>query len=75
MLCAFLLISFFQICFAQLDEYAGNTLKIRQKKQMRKKAFRAFSAHDSAKREDISTFVSFVNNDIPSVAGSIFWEQ
>ena len=73
MLCAFLLISFFQICFAQLDEYAGNTLKIRQKKQMRKKAFRAFSAHDSAKREDISTFVSFVNNDIPSVAEQYFF--
>lgn len=72
MLCAFLFISFFQICFAELDEYVGNTLKIRQKKQMRKKAFRAFSAHDSAKREDISTFVSFVNNDIPSVAEQYF---
>lgn len=72
LLCAFLLISFFQICFAELDEYVGNSLKIRQKKQMRKNAFHAFSAHDSAKREDISAFVSFVNNDIPSVAEQYF---
>lgn len=64
LLCTFLLVSFFQICFAQLDEYAGNTLKIKQKKQMRENAFRAFSARDSAKREDVSAFVSFVNNDI-----------
>lgn len=35
---------------------------------MRRNAFHAFSAQDSAKREDISAFVSFVNNDIPSVA-------
>lgn len=65
LLCIFLLISCCQICFAELDGYVGNTLKIRQKKQMRKNAFHAFSAHDSAKREDISAFVSFVNNDIP----------
>ena len=68
LLCIFLLISLFQLCFAELDEYMGNTLKIRQKKQMRRNAFHAFSAQDSAKREDISAFVSFVNNDIPSVA-------
>lgn len=72
LLCIFLLISCCQICFAELDEYVGNTLKIRQKKQMRKNAFHAFSAHDSAKREDISAFVSFVNNDIPSVAEEYF---
>ena len=68
LLCIFLLVSLFQLCFAELDEYMGNTLKIRQKKQMRRNAFHAFSAQDSAKREDISAFVSFVNNDIPSVA-------
>ena len=68
LLCIFLLISLFQLCFAELDEYMGNTLKIRQKKQMRRNAFHAFSAQDSAKHEDISAFVSFVNNDIPSVA-------
>lgn len=72
LLCAFLLISFFQFCFAELDEYMGNTLKIRQKKQMRQKAFHAFSEQDSAKREEISSFVSFVNNDIPDVAEQYF---
>lgn len=72
LLCIFLLISCCQICFAELDTYVGNTLKIRQKKQMRKNAFHAFSVHDSAKREDISAFVSFVNNDIPSVAEQYF---
>lgn len=68
LLCAFLLLSVFQICFSTLDEFLSRTLKIRQKKQMRQLAFRAFSAHDSAGREQISTFVSFVNNDIPAVA-------
>lgn len=72
LLSTFLLISFFQVCFTELDEYMGNTLKIRQKKQMRKNAFRAFSSHDTAKREDISTFVSYVNNDIPSIAEQYF---
>ena len=72
LLCVFLLISFFQFCFAELDEYMGNTLKIRQKKQMRQKAFHAFSEQDSAKREEISSFVSFVNNDIPDVAEQYF---
>ncbi len=32
-----MLINLFQICFAELDAYTGNTLKIRQKKRMRKK--------------------------------------
>lgn len=63
----FLALSFCQILFAELDEYAGNTLKLRQKAQMRKHAFRAFSVRDDAGTEEISSFVSFVNNDIPSV--------
>ena len=47
MLCVFLSVSLFQICFAGLDNYMGDTLKIKQKKQMRENAFRSFSAHDS----------------------------
>lgn len=72
MLAVFLLVSLLQIGFAELDEYAGNTLKIRQKDLMRKNGFRAFSTDDSAKREDIASFVSFVNNDIPSIAEQYF---
>lgn len=68
MVTAFLLVSFLQICFSQADEYAGSTLKIRQKNQMREGAFRAFVENDNAGREEISGFVSFVNNDIPGVA-------
>lgn len=69
---AFLLISFFQICFAELDEYAGNTFKTRQKSYMRRKAFHAFTLDDGKKREEISAFVSFVNNDIPSITEQYF---
>lgn len=72
MLCVFLSVSLFQICFAGLDNYMGDTLKIKQKKQMRENAFRSFSAHDSSKREEISAFTSFINNDIPSVAEQYF---
>lgn len=72
MLCVFLSVSLFQICFAGLDNYMGDTLKIRQKKQMRENAFCSFSAHESSKREDISAFTSFINNDIPSVAEQYF---
>lgn len=72
MLCVFLSVSLFQICFAGLDNYMGDTLKIKQKKQMRENAFRSFSAQESSKREEISAFTSFINNDIPSVAEQYF---
>lgn len=71
-LTVFLIVSLFQICFAELDEYMGNTLKIRQKRQMRKAAFQAFSQNDSAKREETASFISFINNDIPCVAEQYF---
>lgn len=72
MLCVFLSVSFSQICFAGLDNYMGDTLKIKQKKQMRENAFRSFSAQESSTREEISAFTSFINNDIPSVAEQYF---
>ena len=71
-LCVFLSVSFFQICFAELDNYMSDTLKIKQKKQMRENAFRSFSAQESSTREGISAFTSFINNDIPSVAEQYF---
>ena len=72
MLGAFLLVSFLQICFAEADSYAGNLLKIKQKALMRSQVFRGFLRNDGAKREEISGLVSFVNNDIPSVAEQYF---
>lgn len=72
MLTAFLLASLLQVLLSLLDQYASNALKIRQKNLMRKTAFRAFAAGGSARREEIASFVSFVNNDIPSVAEQYF---
>lgn len=71
-LALFLCVSLLQICLAVSDEYAGTTLKIRQKNLMRRKTFEAFLANDSAKREDIADIVSFINNDIPGVAEQYF---
>lgn len=72
LLLLFLAISILQIIFSQLDLYASNTLNRKQKLLMRNKAFRSFSANENAKREDISTFVSFINNDIPSIVEQFF---
>ena len=72
LLCLFLAVSVAQIGLSELDKYAGGSLKMRQKGGMRKTAFRAFLQNDGAKAEDISGFVSFVNNDIPSVAEQYF---
>lgn len=71
-LIAFLVVSLLQIGFCEWNEYVGNTFKIRQKNLMRKKAFRAFSKNDDIGREEIASFVSFLNNDIPSVAEQYF---
>ena len=67
LLAVFLGISLLQILLSESDQHAGSTLKIRQKSQMRRKAFEGFSYCDVG-RGDISGFVSFVNNDIPSIA-------
>ncbi len=68
----FISVSLLQIFFSELNEYTTNTFKIRQKSFMRKKMFSAFLKNDGAKREDISFFVSFVNNDIPAIVEQYF---
>lgn len=68
----FLFLNLLQLLFFILDQYMGKTLVIRQKKQMRAQAFAAFSKGDSRSKEDIASFVSFVNNDIPSIAEQFF---
>jgi ABC-type multidrug transport system fused ATPase/permease subunit len=68
----YLSLSLLQIVLSLLDEYMGNTLQIRQRKQMRKQAFETFSRKENSGREDIASFVSFVNNDIPSISEQYF---
>lgn len=61
-----------QILCYLADEYLGQQLQIRQKELMRRKAFAAFSKQDAPSKEEIAGFVSFVNNDIPSIAQDYF---
>ena len=61
-----------QILLYLADSYFGLQFNLRQKKTMRKNAFRSFLKKDTASREEISEFTSFVNNDIPSVSEQYF---
>lgn len=58
--------------FSVLDQYCTNVFLIKQKTGMRKKAFGAFLRKENLNREKISSFVSFVNNDIPGIAENYF---
>ena len=68
----YLLIGLFQIAFCLLDSYMGKLFALKQKRHMRENAFRSFSKKDSATREKISSFTSFINNDIPAVVEQYF---
>lgn len=68
----FLMLNLLQLSFSIFDQYLGKVLVIKQKKQMRTQAFAAFSKTDNRSKEDIASFVSFVNNDIPSIAEQFF---
>ena len=61
-----------QIILSLLDDYLGMHFKLRQKQVMREKIVASFVKKDSAGREKISGFVSFVNNDIPSIVEQYF---
>lgn len=61
-----------QIIFAILDEYMVKQFQLRQKQMMRSNVFRTFTRRDSAGREKISSFVSYVNNDIPTLVEQYF---
>lgn len=63
----YLLAGLSQILLSMLDSYMGLQLQIRQKKWMRRNVFSAFLKKEFAGREEISEFVSFVNNDIPAL--------
>lgn len=64
----FLGVSVLQIALSIADTYIGNRLVIRQKQTMRDRAYLAFLQRSHGQQSQISDFVSFVNNDIPSVA-------
>ena len=63
----YLFVGLCQMVFSLLDSYMGMQFQLRQKRMMRNNVFRSFSRKDSAGREQISSFVSFVNNDIPTL--------
>ena len=68
----YLLVGLCQIVFSLLDAYTGMQFQLRQKRMMRGNVFRAFSRKDSAGREKVSSFVSYVNNDIPTLVEQYF---
>lgn len=72
LLMLYLLVGLSQIVFSLLDAFLGYHFQLRQKRVMRKNAFAAISGRDSANREKIASFVSFVNNDIPTLVEQYF---
>lgn len=68
LLAAFLTAGLAQLVFFLLDGYMSSHFKLRQKCLMRRRAFASFSKRDSAGQEEIAEFVSFLNNDIPTLA-------
>ena len=68
----YLFVGLCQMVFSLLDSYMGMQFQLRQKRMMRNNAFRSFSRKDSAGREQIASFVSFVNNDIPTLVEQYF---
>lgn len=55
-----------------LDQYCGNLFVVKQKMGMRNRAFEAILQKGNLNREKISSFVSFTNNDIPSIVENYF---
>lgn len=68
----YVLVCLCQVLFSLLDAQTGREFQLRQKRMMRGEAFRAFSGRDSAGREDVASFVSYVHNDIPALAEQYF---
>ena len=68
----YLVAAFCQLVFSLLDDYMDMQFRLRQKQMMRSRVFRAFSRRDSAGQEKISSFVSYVNNDIPTLTEQYF---
>lgn len=61
-----------QVIFSVLDQYSSNLFQVNQKKKMRSHMFRAVIRETNLNREKISSFVSFMNNDVPDIVESYF---
>ena len=61
-----------QVILCVGDQYFANLFLVSQKKKMRRNAFHARAREVGLTREKISSFVSFVNNDIPDIAEGYF---
>ena len=68
----YVLLSLCQTLLYLLDSALGKHFRLRQKRMMREKCFRAFSRKDVSGREETASFVSFVNNDIPALTEQYF---
>lgn len=68
----YIIVASCQIAFSLLDEYMNRRFRLRQKQMMRRNVFQTFSRKDSAGREKVSSFVSYVNNDIPALVEQYF---
>lgn len=68
----FLAVNLAQALLSQADTFLTDRLELRIKQLLRRKAFQGFYQRTTAGREEISTFSSFVNNDIPSLAQQFF---
>lgn len=68
----FLSVSLLQLILAVLNQYMNQRLTRRQKQLLRGQAFRGFSRAERYGREETAAFVSFVNNDVPSLVEQYF---
>lgn len=71
----FLILSLFRILLSLASFRLKESLRIRQKQYMRGRAFDAFSRESGKGREEIASFVSYLNNDIPALAEQYFIGQ
>lgn len=60
------------LILAVLDQHCANLFLVKQKKEMRDFSCEAILKQNNLNREKISSFVSFINNDIPSMAENYF---
>ncbi|MCD7739062.1 MAG: ABC transporter ATP-binding protein/permease [Lachnospiraceae bacterium] len=62
-----------QLILCQLDTLMAGKFKIRQRVTMRDRAYEAYSGRRStACREEMASFVSYLNNDLPAVVEQYF---
>ena len=68
----YLACSLLQILFFLWDQKASKHFEICQKQMMRKAAFEAISDKNQLSKEDIASYSSFINNDIPTASSQYF---